>query len=83
MQEGLGLDCICNVKYGPFFGVARPFLDTRIFIHDFFWYLCVFKIKLNNFLIGSFLIELVLVKRCQLQNAITQIFESFFNINTL
>ena len=29
--RGLVLDCICNVKDGAFFIVARPFLDTRIF----------------------------------------------------
>ena len=28
VQGGLVLDCICNVKYGIFFALARPFLDT-------------------------------------------------------
>ena len=36
MQEGLVLECICNVKYGSFFTIARPFLDTKFFFHDFF-----------------------------------------------
>ena len=30
-QKGLVLDCICNVKYGAFFTIARPFLDERNF----------------------------------------------------
>ena len=44
------------VKYGarPFF--ARPFFKSQIFFHDFFLHWCVFKMKSNNFLIGSFLI---------------------------
>ena len=24
------MDCICSSKYGAFFTIARPFLDTRI-----------------------------------------------------
>ena len=32
MQGGLVLDCICSVKYGAFFTVARPFLDRRNFV---------------------------------------------------
>ena len=38
VQGGLVLDCICYVKYRAFLAVARPFLDTRNFFHDFFWY---------------------------------------------
>ena len=39
--------------------------------------------KLNNFLVESFLIGIGLVIGFQLQNAITQILESFLNTNTL
>ena len=38
--------------------------------------------KLNNFLVGSFLIGIDLVIGFQLQSAITQILESFLNTNT-
>ena len=38
VKGGLVLDYICSVKYGAFFTVARPFLDRRIFFHDFFLY---------------------------------------------
>ena len=51
MQGGLVLECICSVKYGAFFTIARAFLDTRKNFHDFFWYKCVFKMKFNNFLV--------------------------------
>ena len=74
------MDCICSVKYEAFFTVARPFLDARKKIHDFFWYLCVFKMKLNNFLVGSFLIGIGLVIEFQLQSEITK---SFSSTNTL
>ena len=37
-KGGLVLDCIWNVIYGAFFTIVRPFLDTRIFFHNFFWY---------------------------------------------
>ena len=53
-QGGLVLDCVCNVKYGAFFTIVRPFLITRNFFHDFFGYYCVFKMKFNNFLVESF-----------------------------
>ena len=36
VQGVLVLDCICSVKYGAFFTVARPFLDRRNLFHDFF-----------------------------------------------
>ena len=36
MQGSIVLDYICSVKYGAFFTIARPFLDTRNFFHDFF-----------------------------------------------
>ena len=39
--------------------------------------------NLNNFLVESFLIGISLVIGFQLQSAITQIFQSFFNIHTL
>ena len=42
-----------------------------------------FKMKVNNILAGSFLIGIDLVIGFQLQNAITQILESFLNTNTL
>ena len=29
------LECICSLKYGASFIIARSFFDTRIFIHDF------------------------------------------------
>ena len=39
--------------------------------------------KLNNFLVGSYLSERSLVIEFQLQSAVTQILESFLNKNTL
>ena len=81
--RGLVLDYICSEKYEAFFTIARPFLDTRKKIHEFFWYYCVFKMKLNNFLVGSFLIGIGLVIGFQLQSEITQILESFSSTNTL
>ena len=48
------MDYICNVKYGAFITIARPFFDLRIFFHDFFGYLCAFKMKLKLFLVGRF-----------------------------
>ena len=53
------------------------------FFNDFFGYLCVFKMKLNNYQVESFLIGIDLVIELQLQSAITQILESFLNSNTL
>ena len=79
----LVLDCICNAKYGAFFTLARPFLDTIKFFHDFFWYWCVFMMKLNNFLVGSFLSGIGLVIGFHLQSAITQILETLLDTNTL
>ena len=48
------------IKYGarPFF--ARPILGHKFF-HYYFLYYCVFKMKLNNFIVGSFLIGIGLV----------------------
>ena len=43
MQQGLVLDCICSVKYGAFFTIARPFLDRRKSFHDFFFVLVIFQ----------------------------------------
>ena len=34
--RGLVLNCIYSVKYGTFFTIARPFLDTSNLFHDFF-----------------------------------------------
>ena len=82
MQGDIVLDYICNVKYGAFFTIARPFLDTKK-NYDFFWYQCVFKMKLNNFLVEIFLIGIGLGIRFQLQSAITQILETSLNTNTL
>ena len=62
MQGGLILDYICNVKYGAFFTISRPFLNTRNFFHNYFFGTSVlFKLKLNNFLVGSFLSGISLV----------------------
>ena len=83
MQGGLVLDYICSIKNGAVFTIARSLLDTRNFFHDFFCYKCVFEMKLKNFLIGSFLIGIGLMIGFQLQSAIIQILESFFNTNTL
>ena len=77
------MDSICTVKNGAFFNTTRPFSDIRIFFNDLFWYYCVFKMKLNNFLVGTFLSGTGLVIEFQLQSAITQILESFLNTNTL
>ena len=82
MQGGLVLDCICSVKYGAFFTVARPFLNTKFFFHDFFWYFCFFKMKLNNFLVGSFSRGIGLIIEFHLQSAFTEILESFLKTNT-
>ena len=54
-----------------------------IFEYSFFFIWCVFEMKLNNFLVGSFLIEIALVIEFQIQRATNQILESFLNINTL
>ena len=35
VQGSLVLDCIWSVKCGAFLTIARPFLDTRNFFHDF------------------------------------------------
>ena len=54
------MDYSCNVKYGAFFTIARPFLDRRNFYHEFFFgtnvflnegkQLCSWKFfKLNRF----------------------------------
>ena len=40
VQGGLVLDSICSVKYGAFFSVARAFLDSKIFFHDFLVKVC-------------------------------------------
>ena len=77
VQGGLVLDCICSVKYGAFFTVAKPFLDTRNFFHNFFWYHCFFKMKLNNFLVGSFSNGIGLVIEFHLYSTFTKILESF------
>ena len=55
MQGGLILDCICSVKYGAFFTSARPFLDRRIFFHDFVFVLVFFQDEVEHFQVGSFL----------------------------
>ena len=43
MQGDLILDCICSVKYGAFFIVARSFLYRRNFFHVFFFVLVFFQ----------------------------------------
>ena len=48
-----------------------------------FWYQCVCKMRLNNFLVRIFLNEISLIIKFQLQSAIIQILESFFNTNIL
>ena len=35
-SKGLVLCCICSDKFGVFFVVAKPFLDTRNFFQDLF-----------------------------------------------
>ena len=47
------------------------FLIQENFFHDFLRYKCVFKMKLNNFIVGSYLIGIGLVIGFQLQSAIT------------
>ena len=47
------------------------------FFFIFFLYKCFFKMKLNNFLVGSFLSGIVLVIEFHLQSAIIEILESF------
>ena len=73
------MDYICNVKYGTYFTLAMPFLDTINSFHGFFGYHYVFKMMSNNFLVESFLIGIVLVIGFQLQSAIILILESFLN----
>ena len=41
------MDYICSVKYGAFFTIARPFLDTRNFFQDFFGSSVFLKMKLT------------------------------------
>ena len=53
----LVLDCICNVKYGAIFTIARPFLDRRNAFSDFFFALVVSKMKLKNFWLEVFRVE--------------------------
>ena len=78
VQGDLILDYICNIKYGAFFTIARPFFNTRKKIHDF-----LVLLKLNKFIVESFLIGIGLVIGFQLQSAITKILESFLNTNLL
>ena len=81
--RGPSLDCFCRVKYGAFFTVEGHFWVQEKTIHEFFVTNVFFKTKLNNFLVGSFLIGIGLVIGFRLQSAITQILESFLNTNTL
>ena len=84
VQGGLVLDYICSVRYWTFFNVARPFLDRRNFFKDFFGINIFFiKIKLNNFLVESFLSGIGLVIEFHLQSAFIEILISFLNTNTL
>ena len=76
---GLYLQC----KIWGIFHYCKAIFGYKKFFSRFFWYKCVFKMKLNNFLVGSFLIAIGLVIGYQLQSAITQILESFLNTNTL
>ena len=81
--RGFNFGLICRVKYGTFFTIARPFLDTNFFFMIFLVLVSFFIMKLNNFLVGSFLIKTGLVIGFQLQSAIIQNLESFLNTNTL
>ena len=68
---------------GHFSLLQGHFWIQEFFFMIYFWYKCVFKMKLNNFLVGSFLIGIGLVIGFQLQSAIIQILESLLNTNTL
>ena len=83
MQGSLVLNCICNVKYEAFFTLAMPFLDRKQNFMIFFGSGVFFKMKLNNFLVGSFLSGIGLLIEFCLQSAFIEILESFLNTNTL
>ena len=83
MQGGLVLHCNCSVKYGAFFTIASPFSDRRNFFYDFFCTNVFFKMKLNNFLVKSFLIGMGLIIKFHLQSAFIEILESFHKTYTL
>ena len=68
---------------GHFSLLQGHFWVQEIFFMIFLGIEVFFKMKLNNFLVVSFLIGIGLVIEFQLQSAITQILESFFNTNTL
>ena len=67
---------------GHFSILQCDFLIQEKKIHEFFGTNCC-KMKLNNFLVGSFLIGIDLVLGFQFQSIITQILESFLNTSTL
>ena len=81
MLGGLVLDYICSVKYETFFTIARLYLDTRKKFMILFGN-SVFKMKLDNSLVRSFLIGIGLVIGFQLQREITQILESISSTNS-
>ena len=68
---------------GHFSLLQDHFWIQEIFFMIFLGTSVFFKMKLDNFLVGSFLIGIGLIIGFQLQNAITQILESFLNTNTL
>ena len=77
MQGGQVLDCICSVRYGVVFTIARPFLDRRTIFSDFFFPLLVFQDEVQELLLGSFPSAIGLIIEFDLQSACCEILESF------
>ena len=77
------MDTISFVKFEAVFTIAGPLFELRNFFHDFFWYKGVFEMKVNNFLVGGFLIAIGLLIAFQLQSKNDEILESFLSTNTL
>ena len=57
VQGGLVMDYIAMYDLGHFSLLQGHFWIQEKKIHDFFGYQCVFKMKLNNFLVASFLLD--------------------------
>ena len=54
----LVLDYFSFVNCLAVFTIARLLFEPRYFFDEFFWYNRVFEMKMNNFLVGDFLIAI-------------------------
>ena len=66
-----------SLLQGHFSLLQGHFWIEEIFFHNFFWYLCFFKMKLNNSLVESFSSGIGLVIEFHLQSVFTEILEAF------